>query len=122
MTYREAKKVKCVSTLLRKSQNYKPTSVLEIIEDKDTHAIFFRCTDGLFYHDALCMPMPAEKLADIYLKSKNTQVYIDYNKEIGQWLYSVVVADSDAFWLASFDTEQEAQDYIRQHNLKIVPC
>lgn len=68
------------------------------------------------------MPMPAEKLADIYLKSKNTQVYIDYNKEIGQWLYSVVVADSDAFWLASFDTEQEAQDYIRQHNLKIVPC
>ena len=88
MTYREAKKVKCGSTLLRKSQNYKPTSVLEIIEDKDTHAIFFRCTDGLFYHDALCMPMPAEKLADIYLKSKNTQVYIDYNKEIGQWLYT----------------------------------
>lgn len=40
MTYREAKKVKCGSKLLRKSQNYKPTSVLEIIEDKDTHAIF----------------------------------------------------------------------------------
>lgn len=53
MTYREAKKVKCGSTLLRKSQNYKPTSVLEIIEDKDTHAIFFRCTDGLFYHPEL---------------------------------------------------------------------
>lgn len=122
MTYRDAKKVKSGSILLRKTQNYKPTSVLEIIEDKDAHAIFFRCTDGLFYHDAVCLPMPAEQLADLYLKSKKTRVYIDYNNELGQWLYSVVVSNSDAFWLDSFDTEQEAQNYIKQHNLKTDPC
>ena len=46
-------------------------------------------------------------------KSSHTQVYIDYNKEISQRLYGVVVADSDAFWLVSFDTEQEAQEYIK---------
>lgn len=121
MTYREAKKVKCGSTLLRKSQNYKPTSVLEIIEDKDTHAIFFRCTDGLFYHDALCMPMPAEKLADIYLKSRILKCILITIKKLVNG-YIVWWWQFMTLWLASFDTEQEAQDYIRQHNLKIVPC
>lgn len=119
MTYREAKSVKIGDTVLRKNQNYKPTSVLELSEDKNAHAIFIRCTAGLFHHTALCKAMSSEKLAEHYLKSKHTRVYIDHNNEIGEWLYSVVVVDSDAFWLDSFDTEKEAKNYIQEHGLRM---
>ena len=119
MTYREAKKVKVGSTLLRRSQNFKATRVLEISEDVDAKAVFFRCTDGLFHHEALCLPMPIDELVERYIRSPKTRVYIDHNNELGQWLYSVVVEDSDAFWLDSFDTEQEALDYIRSAKLKL---
>lgn len=119
MTFRQAKKVRVGETLLMKGHNFKPTSVLEIEEDKAARAIFFRSTAGLFHHSAVCKAMPVDELAALYLKSKHTRVYISHNNEIGQWLYSVVVADSDAFWLDSFDTELEAKEYISQHGLKM---
>jgi hypothetical protein len=43
-----------------------------------------------------------------YINDPNTRVYINYNDETGEWLYSVVVDNSEAFWLDSFETENAA--------------
>lgn len=56
---------------------------------------------------------------NVHLTNPNTRVYIKHNKDTGKWLYSVVVADSDDFWLDSFKTEDEAKAYIAHHNLKM---
>lgn len=117
MTYRQAKKVKVGDTLLIKEKNYIATHVLDIEKDSQSNAIFFRCTDGLFYHDALFLPMPATEIASRLIKNPKTMVYIDHNNEIGKWLYSVVVCDSDGFWLDSFDTQEDAERYIEAHHL-----
>lgn len=117
MTYREAKKVKVGDSLLMKDKNYISTSVLEIEQDSGSNTIFFRCTNGLFSHVALSLPMPLDDLVKIFIKNPKTRVFIDHNNETGEWFYSVVVDESDGFWLASFDTQQEAEEYIRTNKL-----
>ena len=117
MTYREAKKVKVGDSLLMKDKNYISTSVLEIEQDSGSKTIFFRCTNGLFSHVALSLPIPLDNLVKIFIKNPKTRVFIDCNNEVREWLYSVVVDESDGFWLASFDTQQEAEEYIRTHKL-----
>ncbi len=61
-----------------------------------------------------------QKQIDAYLADPNTEVYLKYNCELGQdqWLYAVVVAGSDDFWLDAFEQEKEALDYIEAHHLK----
>ena len=54
-----------------------------------------------------------------YMKDPNTRVYINHNNETGSWYYSVVVENSDAFWLNSFDTEQKALGFIKENGLKM---
>ena len=38
--------------------------------------------------------------------------------ELGEWLYSVVVEESNEFCLASFKTYEEAEQYIVENQLK----
>lgn len=119
MTYAMAKKVKVGDSLLMKPHNYRATTVLEISEDQESHALFFRCTDGLFYHDAVIPALSPDKLALLYMKNPKTKVTIYYNNEIGTWRYSVEVIDSGGFWLDSFESEEEARDYIAKNKLHL---
>lgn len=117
MTYAMAKKVKVGDSLLMKPHNYRATTVLEISEDQESHALFFRCTDGLFYHGAVIPALSPDKLGLLYMKNPKTKVYIYHNNDTGVWQYSVEVVDSGGFWLDSFESEEEARDYIAKHKL-----
>lgn len=120
MTQFEAKNVKKGALLLIKSRNYVPTTVLEVKQDSETNTIFFICTDGIFSYDDMSGPMSTEELTEIYLKDPKTRVRIYHNEETGEWLYSVAVENSQGFWLDSFETEQEANEYIQANHLAIV--
>jgi len=120
MTYREAKKITIGSTVL-KDGSYIPVHVVEIEHDEEHHEIIFRCSDGvLYYHTALHLQMSTEEIVTRFLKNHSTQVYIDYNDEAGEWRYAIVVDGSEGFWLDSFTTENEAMQYIKVNNLKMV--
>lgn len=122
MTYREAKKIKPRDVVLT-DKHYIRLHVLEIQHDESSHDIFLRCDDGrLYHHTALYMPMPVDEIVRRFVKDPSTRVYIDYNNELGAntWLYSVVVDESEWFWLDSFDTEEEAKKYIAENHLKMV--
>ena len=119
MDYKTAKTVKPGDSLLIKPRRYQPTTVLEISEDTSAHAVFFRCTDGLFYHDALIRPLPFDELAQIHLNSPKTEVWINHNNDTGVWRYSIEVVGSGGFWLDSFESEEEALAYISQHHLRM---
>lgn len=118
MTYRQAKKVKIGSTLMIKQKNYSTTRVWEIREDEEQQIVSFRCTDGTFTHKELSLPLSVDELTKIFIKDPNTRVFIKHNKETGTWLYSVVVAESEDFWLNSFETLEEAKAYIKENKLK----
>ena len=102
-----------------KAKNYRATTVLEISEDRDSRAFFFRCTDGVFYHDAVIPALSVDELAKLYIKNPKTKVTIYYNNETGTWRYSVEVIDSGGFWLDSFESEEEARDYIAKNKLHL---
>lgn len=119
MNYRMAKKVKVGDCLLMKTHNYQTTTVLEITEDAEAKAVFFRCTDGVFYHDAVVPSLSTDKLTQLYLKNPKTQVFIRHNDDAGVWYYSVEVVNSGGFWLDSFESEEEAQEYITKHHLQV---
>jgi hypothetical protein len=38
--------------------------------------------------------------------------------ELDEYEYAVEICGSDGFWLASFTTEREAKEYIKDHNLR----
>lgn len=118
MTYRQAKKVKIGSTLMIKQKNYATTRVWEIKENEEQQIVSFRCTDETFTHDKLSLPLSVDKLIKIFINNPDTQVFIKHNNETGTWLYSVVVAESEDFWLDSFNTLEEAEAYIKKNNLK----
>lgn len=118
MTYRQAKKIKIGSTLMIKQKNYVTTRVWEIKENEEQQIIFFRCTDETFTHKELSLPLSVDKLTKIFINNPDTQVFIKHNNETGTWLYSVVVAESEDFWLDSFNTLEEAEAYIKKNNLK----
>lgn len=119
MTYEEAKNVKAGALLLIKNRNYVATTVLETKHNSEANTFFFRCTDGTFSYEDMSLPMPVEELKKIFLKDPETRVRVYHNNELGEWLYSVVVEDSQGFWLDSFSTEQKAYEYIRTNNLAI---
>lgn len=54
-----------------------------------------------------------------YLEDPNTQVRIYFNNETGEWLYSICVVGTE-FWLDSFETREQALDYVAMHRLKLV--
>ena len=56
------------------------------------------------------------------LRHNGSENLTNHNNELGEneWIYSVVVADSGAFWLCSYDTEEEALAYIRENGLQMV--
>ena len=123
MLYRKACKIK-VGDVVTDKQTGINTTVLEITKDNDSNDLFFRCICNgkvsTYHHSAIRLPLSTEEQAELYLKDKNTRVFIDYINEIGEWLYSVVVDKSDGFWLDSFPTHKEAEDYIKEHNLKMI--
>lgn len=71
---------------------------------------------------ATALEEATEKQAAIYMSDPDTRVFISRNNELraDEWQYSVVVENSDGFWLDSFGTEEEAETFIRKHNLKKV--
>lgn len=122
MTYRDAKKVKPGGQvmLLQKERRYAITTVLSITNSDEAREIVFHCTDGDFRHDKVSPVIPIEAQAERFLMSSSTRVFINHNDELGEWLYSVEVVDSDGFWLGSWPTKEEAERYITDNNLKMV--
>lgn len=118
MTYADALKVKKNDTVCLKYANYTEMQVSGIKIDRQRHVVVFQCADRDYNHKEVALPLSNEELAQKFLHNPKTRVYIHRNRELGEWLYSVVVADADEFWLASFDTEKEAEGYITEHHLK----
>lgn len=120
MTYDEATNVKAGALLLIKSRNYVSTHVLQVEHNSDSNTIFFRCTEGTFSYEDMSLPMSTKELTEIFLKDPKTKVCVYHNNELGEWLFSVAVENSQGFWLDSFTTEQEAYEYIRANHLVVV--
>ena len=119
MTYREAKKLKVGDPVLTNDHHYIHLHVAEIEHDEEHRDIFFRCSDrATYHHTALLLPMSVDEIAERFLRDPSTRVWINYNDQLAEWLYSVEVVDSDEFWLSSFKTEEEAEEYIAEHGLK----
>ena len=118
MQYKDALKVQEGDLLCLKYSNYKITRVLAIEHNRRYHTITFRCTDGEYVHKEVILPIPNEELAQKYIQDPKTRVYISRNHELEEWLYSVVVEDTNEFWLASFKTCEEAEQYIAEDQLK----
>lgn len=47
---------------------------------------------------------------------KGEEVWINYNNEIGIWLYSIQLASAE-LWIDSFETEEEAVSFCDKHEL-----
>lgn len=118
MQYKDALKVQKGDLLCLKYSNFKIIRVLAIEHNRRYHTITFRCTDGEYGHKEVILPISDEELAQKYIQNPKTRVYIDRNHELGEWLYSVVVEESNEFWLASFRTYDEAEQYIAENRLK----
>ena len=121
MNYRQAKKIKPTDTLLIKGPHFQETTVLSVERDDDAKAVFFHCTDGCFHHTAVnpALSTSIDLQAKRYLRSPNTRVFINHNDELGEWLFSIEVRGSGGFWLDSFPSQEEAESYIQEHNLKM---
>ena len=118
MQYKEALNVKAGDLLCLKYENYRDTHVLRIDHNRKYRLITYHCTSGAYTHKEVCLPIPNEERAKKFIQSSKTRVFIRRNHELGECLYSVVVKDSDDFWLASFETEEEAERYIADNKLK----
>lgn len=57
-----------------------------------------------------------DKIAKDYISNPDTRVFINYNNDMGNYQHSIQVQGTD-FWLTSFDTEQEALQYIEENGL-----
>lgn len=118
MQYKDALKVQEGDLLCLKYSNYKITRVLTIEHNRLYHTITFCCTDGEYGHKEVIFPISNEELAQKYIQDPKTRVYISRNHELGEWLYSVVVEETNEFWLASFKSCEEAEQYITENQLK----
>lgn len=118
MQYKDALNVQVGELLCLRYNNYKLTNVLEIEHNRRYHMIRFRCTDGEYSHKEVILPPSNEELAQKYITNPQTRVFINRNHEFGEWLYSVVVEDTNEFWLASFKTREDAEQYIAENQLK----
>ena len=121
MNFQQAKKINPPAKLLIKGPHFQETTVLSVELDDGGKDIFFHCTDGCFHHTAvnLALSTSVDLQVERYLKNSKTRVFINHNDELGEWWFSVEVRGSGGFWLDSFITKEEAEDYIRKHNLKI---
>ena len=56
------------------------------------------------------------------LISNKVAVWINHNNDTGDWQYSVQVAEGfdKGFWLDSFGTKEEAEEFIKLHELRDV--
>ena len=63
--------------------------------------------------------MTTKEQATKYIEDPKTRVYISHSDEIGEWRYSIVVENSGAFWLDSFKTEEEANKFVLDNQLKL---
>lgn len=118
MQYKDALTVQVGDLLCLKYSNYKETKVVSIKHNRLYHMITFCCTDGEYTHKEVGFPISNGELAQKFLQDPKTRVYINRNYELGEWLYSVVVEDANEFWLASFETKEEAERYIAENQLK----
>lgn len=118
MKYKEALNVQAGDLLHLKRHNFRETRVLRIEHDRRYHVVTFHCTNGDYVHKEVSLPISNDELVKKFIEDPMTRVYISHNKELGEWLYSVVVEDTDEFWLASFGTHEEAEQYIAEHQLK----
>ena len=118
MQYKDALKVQKGDLLCLKYSNYRMTQVLAIEHNRRYHMITFHCTDGEYAHKEVILPISNEELAQKYIKDPHTRVYVKRNHELGEWLYSAVVEESNEFCLASFKTYEEAEQYIVENQLK----
>lgn len=124
MRYTEAKKLQ-VNDLVWVPEARQNGRITEIEKDAQSNDLFFRIrmdhpeNGSLFHHTAVQPSKSLNEIVAFYLKDPQTKVFIKHNDELGEWLYSVEVIDSDAFWLCSFDTLNEAQNYIKEHHLTV---
>lgn len=119
MQYKEALNVQVGDLLHLKYDNYRETHVLRIDHNRQFHLITYHCTSGTYTHKEVSFPLSNEERAKRFINNSKTRVFIRRNHDLGEWLYSVVVEDSDDFWLASFETKEEAERYIAENELKI---
>lgn len=99
--------------------------ITEINKDDQSNDLFFRIrmdhpeNGSLFHHTAVKPSKSLDEMVEFFLSDPRTKVFINHNNEIGEWLYSIEVVDSGAFWLCSFETLDEAQNYIKEHGLAV---
>lgn len=118
MQYKEALNVQVGDLLHLKYDNYRETHVLRIDHNRKYRLITYHCTSGAYSHKEVCLPLPIEERVKKFIQNSKTRVFIRRNHDLGEWLYSVVVKDSDDFWLASFGTKEEAEQFISENHLK----
>ena len=122
MTYRDAVKIKAGDWVFAPRTREKH-QVLEAKEDNKE--VFFLLDDvphehpKLFHHTAVQKMKTTEEIAGMYLADPKTRVFVNHNDETGEWRWAVEVKDSSGFWLDSFQTEAEANQYIAEHRLQI---
>lgn len=82
--------------------------------------IWGRCNNGrlkIVGHDAIRPLLSPEERTKFCLASPYTTVTVEHDHTSNK--YAVVVSSCDHFQLGTFDTEQQALDYIQQKNLAI---
>lgn len=127
MLSRDAKKLKVGDTVVEIA-DHRPMKIEKIEYDQNGRDIFFTCQkDGdmtgrpsIYHHRAIRLPLSPDEEVELYIKDRNTRVRIRYNDELGEWRYAVEVEDSNGFWLDSFKTKEEAEEYIKDKKLKTV--
>ena len=124
MRYADAKKLQ-VNDLVWVPEARRNGRVTEIEKDAQSNDLFLRIrldqseNGSLFHHTAIRPSKSLNEIVAFFLNDPQTKVFIKHNDELGEWLYSIEVVDSDAFWLCSFDTLSEAQNYIKEHHLTV---
>jgi len=124
MRYTEAKKLQ-VNDLVWVPEARQNGRITEIEKDAQSNDLFLRIrldyseNGSLFHHTAIRPSKSLNEIVAFFLNDPQTKVFIKHNDELGKWLYSIEVVDSDAFWLCSFDTLAEAQNYIKEHHLTV---
>lgn len=123
MTKREAQKIKPYDVVIHKSSRIFMI-VLQILSS-DNGNLAFQClmpdekTTEIHRYQELKVPDITELEVYRYITDKNTRVFIYPNRDTGEYLYSIVVKDSQDFWLDSFKSEEAAKAYIKIHCLQM---
>ena len=122
VTFKKARTIKTGEYVIVPAEKYRWFPVLKIEYDTDSNNVFFHTTNGIYHHRAVisAKDLSMNDIVNRLIKDPKTRVYIKYNDELGYWRYSVVVHDSGDFWLDSFVTKEEAEEYVKTNKLKLV--